>query len=104
MGEVDDWLRHYLQRSQVDAAMGVLEELVRQRPDEPGLRTRLARFYQERGRKSDAIAQLDALGELQIRAGQNQKAAETIRAILALKPASANNYQELLAQLEGSRP
>jgi Flp pilus assembly protein TadD len=99
---VDDWLRFHLQQGQIDRALSSLEELVRQRPDEAGLRTRLARFYQERGRKGDAIAQLDALGELQIRAGQTQKAAETIRAILALRPDSAESYRQLLAQLESN--
>ena len=103
MAEVDDRLRFHLKQGQADRAMSLLEELVSQRPDEVGLRTRLARFYQERGRKGDAIAQLDALGELQIRAGQTQKAAETIRAILALQPDSADSYRRLLAQLESSQ-
>jgi tetratricopeptide (TPR) repeat protein len=104
MGEVDDWLRYHLQQGQVSEAMNVLEELVRQRPDEAGLRTRLARFYQERGRKGDAIAQLDALSELQIRAGQQHKAAETVRAILAMQPAAPDSYRQLLAELESGRP
>jgi tetratricopeptide (TPR) repeat protein len=101
--EVDDWLRYQLQQGQVNSATAFLEELVRQRPEEAGLRTRLARLYQERGRKADAIAQLEALSELQIRAGQPEKAADTIRAILALGPESAGSYQQLLAQLESGQ-
>ncbi len=101
--EVDDWLRYQLQQGQVNGATAFLEELVRQRPEEASLRTRLARLYQERGHKADAIAQLEALSELQIRAGQTDKAAETVRAILALGPESAGGYQQLLTQLATGR-
>jgi tetratricopeptide (TPR) repeat protein len=102
LNEVDDYLRYCIQQGAIDGATSFLEELVRQRPEEVGLRTRLAHLYQERGRKSEAIAQLDALGELQIRAGQQAKAADTVRAILALRPDAADNYRRLLAELEAA--
>lgn len=101
--EVDDLLRYRLQEGQVDQAITFLEESVRQRSDETGLRTRLARFYQERGRKVEAITQLDAVGEIQLKAGQSTEAAATVRAILALDPppGAAEGYRQLLTQLEG---
>jgi tetratricopeptide (TPR) repeat protein len=102
LNEADDYLRFCIQQGAFEGAIAFLEELVRQRPDEPGLRTRLAHLYQERGRMADAIAQLDALGSMQLRAGQQAKAAETVRAILAMQPDTTDSYRQLLAQLEAS--
>lgn len=99
VAELDDYLRHLLGAGRIDQAVGVLEELARGRPNEMAFRARLAKLYQDRGRKADAIAQLDALGELQLEAGLNAEAAATIRSILALGPDDAAAYRQLLSQL-----
>lgn len=99
IGELDDYLRRLLEAGQYDAAIALLEELVRARSDEMAFRARLARLYQDRGRKADAIAQLDALGELQLDAGMTQEGAATIRAILDMGPEDPSAYHQLLDQL-----
>lgn len=99
VAELDDYLRYLIGEGRVDQAIGVLEETVRNRPNEVAFRVRLAKMYQDRGRRADAISQLDALGELQLEAGMNAEAAATIRAILALGPDDPSGYQQLLSQL-----
>ena len=75
--------------------------MVRQFPNDTGVRSRLAAIYRQIGRKQDAIGQLDALGELQLEAGMHKQAAETIRQIITMNPANINDYKRLLGQLGG---
>ena len=70
-------------------------------PNDTGLRSRLAAIYRQLNRKEDAIKQLDALGELQLEAGQHQDAITTIRQIVALNPTGIEDYRRLLTQLGG---
>ena len=67
------------------------------------LHTRLAEAYRAAGRKADAISQYDALGEIQLDAGQIGEAIQTIRTIIALEPPGLDGYQELLRNLEASQ-
>ena len=73
---------------------------MRRRPEEIPLRQRLAEVYRQQGRQQDAITQMDALGELQLDAGQLDAAAATIRKIVAMGPPDIDGYRQLLAQLE----
>ena len=61
---------------------------------------RLAEAYRAVGRKADAIAQYDALGEILLDAGKAQDAAEAIRMIIELEPPGIDGYRELLTNLE----
>ncbi len=83
------------------AATSLLEELLNNHPDDPALVARLARLYADQGRKAEAIARYDQRGEIQLQAGQNDQARETIRTILGLAPDDPTPYQQLLAQLQG---
>jgi DNA-binding SARP family transcriptional activator len=76
--------------------------MVETHPQESGLVARLGRLYRDTGRRSEAIAQYDRLGELQLQAGQTPQAAQTIRTILALKPDDPSAYQQLLNELQHS--
>ena len=100
--EVDDYLRQSLTPPGGSAAKAIsfLEAVSRSHPEEMALVARLARLYQDTGRRQEAIQQYDRLGEMQIEAGQNAQAVETIRAILALGPAEPDMYQQLLEQLQ----
>jgi len=76
------------------------EELVRLNPQDPTVRKKLAEGYQQRGRMPEAIAQLDALGEILIDSGRTPEAIQVVRAILALNAPGADGYRRLLQQLE----
>jgi tetratricopeptide (TPR) repeat protein len=93
---VTDWTRLGRQ----DQVLEWLEELVRLRPEEALFRRKLAEVYQQRGRIAEAIGQLDALADAQIEAGKATEAVFTVRAILALRPPNAAQYQMILQKLE----
>lgn len=98
---LDKLLGVYARQKQVNRIVQLLEEFVTIYPNDTGLRSRLASIYRQLGRAKDAIVQLDALGELQLEAGLNKDAANTIRQIMALNPDHADDYRPLLAQLGG---
>lgn len=97
---LDELLSQYAREKQVGPIVRTLEELVRLYPDEIALRSRLAGLYRQTGRNSEAITQLDALGELQLKAGMTQEAVVTIKQLVKLGPENANQYLQLLRQLE----
>ncbi|MGQ9888943.1 MAG: tetratricopeptide repeat protein [Aggregatilineales bacterium] len=98
---LDQLLSVYAKKQQVNRIVQLLEELVTLYPTDQNLRSRLAAIYRQLGRKKDAILQLDALGELQLEAGQTDDAANTIRQIIALNPENVDDYRRLLTQLGG---
>jgi Flp pilus assembly protein TadD len=67
-----------------------------------GLRQRLGEAYLSVGMKEEAIAELDALGELQLEAGLVKEARETIQRIISLGPEDIEAYRQLLERLGGS--
>lgn len=98
---LDKLLGIYARQKQVNRILQLLEELVAIYPNDMGLRSRLASVYRQLGRIADAIRQLDALGELQLDAGLNKDAANTIRQIVGLNPDHLDDYRKLLSQLGG---
>lgn len=99
--KLDQLLGIYAKKKQPNRITQLLEELVTMYPNDAGVRSRLAAIYRQLGRKEDAIKQLDALGELQLDAGQHQDAINTIRQIIALNPPGIEDYKRLLSQLGG---
>jgi tetratricopeptide (TPR) repeat protein len=103
--ELDAYLTYCIQNNKIDRVVPVLEEQVRNRPDEIALRQRLAKAYQEQKRLPEAIAQLDALGELLLEAGRHEDAVEVISQIVSLNPPDVDGYRQLLQRLQdGSSP
>jgi tetratricopeptide (TPR) repeat protein len=98
---LDKLLGIYARLKQVNRIVQLLEELVTVYPQDTGLRSRLASIYKQLNRRVDAIKQLDALGELQLQAGNHREAAGTIRQIISLNPDRMDDYRKLLAQLGG---
>lgn len=104
LAELDGYIKYVLGRPGGAArATAIVEELLVNHPDDPALIVRLARLYQDQGRKGNAIAQYDRLGELYLNAGENAEAIRTIQTLLALGPDNATEYQQLLAQLQSQR-
>jgi tetratricopeptide (TPR) repeat protein len=99
IAELDLYLKQLISARALTNATALVEELLHNYPQEPALLARLARLYQDQGRKADAIATYDHLGDIQLQAGQNDQARETIRTILQLGPDDPAQYQRLLAQL-----
>ncbi len=98
---LDQLLGIYAKKKQVSRIVQTLEELVKVYPKDSGLRSRMAGIYRQLGRNAEAIEQLDALGELQLEAGNHRDAVNTIKLIIKLKPANVDDYRRLLSQLGG---
>lgn len=97
--ELDELLTRYQTRGETPKVLGVLEALVQSYPTAPELTERLAQSFIAAGALSKAVAALDALGEAQLRMGQKQSAAETIRKIIAMNPPRVEDYQKLLQEI-----
>ncbi len=70
--------------------------------DQPALRRALARLYQQAGRTTDAITQLDTVGEFLLSKGDKDGAIAAINQILMMNPPNADAYRKLLAQIGGA--
>jgi tetratricopeptide (TPR) repeat protein len=97
--ELDSYLEHLVNSGRGPEALSLLEELAREHPGKQALHSRLAEAYKAAGRKADAIAQYDALGEIQLDAGQVQDAIRSIESIIALDPPDVEGYRELVRNL-----
>ncbi len=97
--ELDELLMQYSTTGRTLKIIPVLEDQANNRPNEMGLRMRLARAYLGAGQTAQAIQQLDALGDLQLQAGLYKEAAATIRGIIGLNPPNVAQYRQILAQI-----
>jgi len=64
------------------------------------LRRALALLYQQAGRVGEAVTQLDAIAESLLTAGQKEEAMVVINQILLMRPPNADQYRQLLMQLQ----
>jgi tetratricopeptide (TPR) repeat protein len=98
--ELDDLLKIYRESGKTQRTFTILEDVVRERPDDIPLRTRVAQAHLNAGNVDQALVHLDKLGDLQMEAGRSGDARVTIRAIIALNPPNVAGYQQLLEQLK----
>lgn len=96
LAELREMVRYYEAKGQPQKALSILEDAVQLRPQEMSLRALLAQVYVQQGMKGAAIAELDALGEMQLEAGLRDQAVQTVKQIIALEPANVEAYRQLL--------
>jgi tetratricopeptide (TPR) repeat protein len=99
--ELDSYLEYLVEKDRGSEALSLIEDMAREHPGKRVLHARLAEAYRAAGRKADSIAQYDALGEIQLDAGQVQEAIQTIETIVKLDPPDIEGYEELLRNLKG---
>jgi tetratricopeptide (TPR) repeat protein len=100
---LDIQLENLVNAGQAQEALTLLEDLAREYPGKQALHARLAEAYRAAGRTADAIAQYDALGEIQLDAGQSYEAIQTIETIIKLDPPNIEGYHELLRNLKDEK-
>lgn len=100
LAELDNYLVYLAGKGQRERAVKFLETIVNEDPNRTWARRRLAELYQALGRRADAIAQWDMLGDLLIDAGDIPAAMIAVEAILSLKPDNASEYETVLKQLK----
>lgn len=98
--ELDSYMKQLVRGGRGAKVVGILEDMVRQRPSDANLVERLSRLYVQQKRVTEAIELLDKLGEAQLEANDKESAVETIEKIVALNPPNALSYQQLLSQLK----
>jgi DNA-binding SARP family transcriptional activator len=81
-------------------AIPFLEALTEDNQAQVGLRQALAQQYQRAGRNADAIAQLDAAADGLMERGDKAGAAALVNQILGMNPPNAEDYRQVLAQLQ----
>jgi tetratricopeptide (TPR) repeat protein len=101
MAELDVFLQPMLAANNLPKATQVVQELQSSYPEEPGLAVRLARLYQDQGKKQEAIAQYNQAAQMYLDTKQAPRATELLRAIIALDPENPDDYQRRLKQLTG---
>ena len=99
--ELDELMKAYRAGGKTKRLAPFVEDQTRLHPKDIGLRARAAQVCIETGMRTEGIAHLNVLGELQLNAGLTQQAVATIRAIIALNPPNVQAYQRLLAQIGG---
>ena len=97
--ELDQYLSYLNGVNQQETALKFLENLASENPKRVPIRRRLADLYRHLGKKKDALAELDAIGELLMSAGDRAGAIQIIESLLALEPANKNDYLLLLQQI-----
>jgi hypothetical protein len=96
-----DKLLSVYQRQNPLKALELLKELSTYYPDNMFLRQRLAVAYVQNNMNREAIAEYDALGEMQMEHGLRDQAIQTIQAIINLGPGDVEGYRRLLEQISG---
>jgi tetratricopeptide (TPR) repeat protein len=97
---LDKYLMQLVRTGRGVKVIGILEDMVQQRPSDPNLVDRLTRLYIQQNQTQNAVSVLDKLGEAQLEAGDKASAVVTIEKILKLNPPNAASYKQLLAQLK----
>jgi len=99
MAELDSYMAYLDSNGQRAEAIPFLEGLVQENPGQAVLQRYLAEEYARAGWGTEAIAQLDALGEDLLQAGDRAGAVQTVEAIMAMNPPDIEHYKKLLQKL-----
>jgi tetratricopeptide (TPR) repeat protein len=103
LSELDNYLSYLNSQRQKDKIVSFLETLVNDAPGRVSIRRRLADIYRQMDRIPDAVTQLDTIAEQLLRSGDTAGAIRAIEAILALKPANAGQYVQLLDEIKSGK-
>jgi tetratricopeptide (TPR) repeat protein len=101
--ELDSFINFLESKAQRGKAVQFLQSLINDRPEKLEFHRRLADLYQKSGQISQAIAEMDIMGDLLISAGNKAGAINLIQTILSLNPPNAAEYQKLLQQLQNAK-
>jgi tetratricopeptide (TPR) repeat protein len=92
----------YMQTSNHGARLvPFLEDLIEDHPEDTTLKRNLAQAYYQTGRMEDAVKELDALAEAMLDLGKKEEAVVIVNQILLMGPPNAEQYRQLLMQLQG---
>ena len=90
----------YLDGNNHEAIIPFLQKLLDEHTDQVMIRRLLAQELYKSGQTTEAIVQLDAIGDKLMEVGDKVGVAEVVNQILAMNPPNADEYRNLLAQLQ----
>lgn len=99
--ELESYLTYVTSNGKGNDALPFLEDLIKDHEEELVFRRALADQLNRLGRGEEAISQLDALGEAMLEAGRKTDAIAIINQILMMGPPNADDYRQLLIQIQG---
>jgi tetratricopeptide (TPR) repeat protein len=99
--ELESYISYLQTSNNSERAVPFIEELLQDRPDDETLRRNLAQAYHQAGRMEEAVKELDALAESLLDAGKKEEAVVIINQILLMNPPNADQYRQLLRQMQG---
>ena len=97
--ELDGLLQIYAANRNGKAILQTLQKLVKDRPDDEAIRSRIAAIYHQIQQLGPALQHYNYLLELQLNNGRHKEACSTIKTILTLNPPQKERYQQLAQQL-----
>ena len=100
--ELDHLIALYERTGESEQLVPIVSDMASMQPQNAMLRSYLIDLLVRVGRQPQAIAELDALGEIQLNAGHTREAIHTIERIIALEPSNREDYSALLVQLQHS--
>lgn len=98
--ELENYLAYLQTGGHGGEGIKFIKELLQERPDDLMLRRALAQQYQQAGRIEDAVTQLDSIADSFLNSGRKEEAIVTINQILLMNPPTADQYRQLLMQLQ----
>jgi tetratricopeptide (TPR) repeat protein len=98
--ELENYLTYLQTSNRREQGIKFVEELLTELPEDIVLRRAIAQLYQQAGRMEEAVAQLDSLAESFLNAGKKEEALAIIHQILLMNPPNAEQYRQLLMQLQ----
>jgi tetratricopeptide (TPR) repeat protein len=102
MDELQNYLTYLEGNQKAEIGIIFLEDLIKDHDDQPLLKRALAEQLHRSGRTDEAVRQLDALGETLMEAGKKKEALEVINQIILMNPPNAEDYRQLLYQMQTS--
>jgi len=99
---LDDLIALYERSGESEQILPIVSNMAMILPENTLLRSYLIDLLEKLGHRTEAIAELDALGDVQLNAGQTREAIRTIERIIALQPTNESDYRALLLQLQQS--
>lgn len=97
--ELDGLLQLYATNRDGKAILMTLQKWIRERPDDEGIRSRLAAIYHQINQREKALEQYNILLNLQLQNGRHTEACQTIERVMTLNPPNQAKYQQLQRQL-----
>ena len=98
--EIENYITYLETHGHGEQGIKFIEGLMVDRPNDVLLRKALAQLYHQAGRSAEAVVQLDALAEAMLSAGNKEEAVTVINQILLIGPPNAEQYRQLLMQLQ----